>query len=83
MTAPLLLKADNQGAIALAKNPDFHCQTKHIDVNYHWIREAIKLDYITIEFVPTTAMAADSFTRPLLIQAFQAFIYLIGIAGLI
>ena len=33
---------DNQGAIAIAKNPILHVRTKHIDICYHYIREAIQ-----------------------------------------
>nr|GEW73389.1 retrovirus-related Pol polyprotein from transposon TNT 1-94 [Tanacetum cinerariifolium] len=33
---------DNQSAIHLAKNSMFHKRTKHIDVRYHWIRDAIE-----------------------------------------
>jgi hypothetical protein len=29
---PLVVNADNQGSIALAKNPVFHNQSKHIDL---------------------------------------------------
>ena len=28
---------DNQGAIALAKNPTHHSRTKHIDIKYHYV----------------------------------------------
>ena len=79
---PVLLKADNQGAIALAKNPEFHCWTKHIDVRYHWIQEAIESNHITVEFVLTKDMTADGFTKLLPIQAFQAFLRLIGMSDL-
>ena len=33
----ILVNADNQGAIKLAKNPAFHKRSKHIDVKYHFI----------------------------------------------
>lgn len=33
---------DNQGAIALAKNPLSSWRTKHIDVRYHFVRELVK-----------------------------------------
>uniref|UniRef100_A0AAV1UU28 Polyprotein n=1 Tax=Peronospora matthiolae TaxID=2874970 RepID=A0AAV1UU28_9STRA len=32
---------DNQGSIALAKNPEFHKRTKHIDIRYHFVREKV------------------------------------------
>ncbi|KAD6119896.1 hypothetical protein E3N88_11167 [Mikania micrantha] len=33
---------DNQSAIHLAKNSTFHKRTEHIDVRYHWIRDALE-----------------------------------------
>uniref|UniRef100_A0AAV1V1C5 Uncharacterized protein n=1 Tax=Peronospora matthiolae TaxID=2874970 RepID=A0AAV1V1C5_9STRA len=32
---------DNQGSSALAKNPEFHKRTKHIDIRYHFVREKV------------------------------------------
>ena len=37
---PIVMMEDNQGAIALAKNPVAHSRTKHIDIHFHYIREA-------------------------------------------
>ena len=34
----VLLYVDNQGALALAKNPVHHQRSKHIDIKYHFIR---------------------------------------------
>ena len=39
---PLILNCDNQGAITLAKDNKFHMRTKHIDVHYHFICEAVE-----------------------------------------
>ncbi|GKC61711.1 retrovirus-related pol polyprotein from transposon TNT 1-94, partial [Tanacetum coccineum] len=33
---------DNQSTIYLTKNSMFHKRTKHIDIRYHWIRDAIE-----------------------------------------
>uniref|UniRef100_H3G826 Reverse transcriptase Ty1/copia-type domain-containing protein n=1 Tax=Phytophthora ramorum TaxID=164328 RepID=H3G826_PHYRM len=33
---------DNQGSIALTKNPQFHKRTKHIDIRYHFVREKVE-----------------------------------------
>ena len=33
---------DNQGSIALAKNPQFHKRIKHIEIRYHFVREKVK-----------------------------------------
>ena len=33
---------DSQSAIFLAKNPAYHSKTKHIDVQYHFVRDMIE-----------------------------------------
>ena len=33
---------DKQGSIALAKNPEFHKRTRHIDISYHFVREKVE-----------------------------------------
>ena len=62
---PELIWADNQGAIALSKNPEFHKRTKHIDARYHWVRKAIEQSIVKVDYVPTDEMAADGFTKAL------------------
>ena len=36
---PLLIFEDNQAAICMAKNAQYHRRAKHIDIKYHFIRE--------------------------------------------
>lgn len=40
--SPTVILEDNQGAIAIAKNPVTHSRTKHIDIRYHYIRGCVK-----------------------------------------
>jgi transposase InsO family protein len=56
---------DNQGSIALAKNPEQHQRSKHIDIRYHFIRERIADGVVRLEYVPGTEMVADHLTKPL------------------
>lgn len=41
---PMKLLCDSMSAIYLAKNLIYHKRTKHIDVQYHYIREVIEND---------------------------------------
>ena len=38
---PTLIQCDNQSCIALAKSPVFHARSKHIEIQYHFVREKI------------------------------------------
>ena len=62
---PTLIYEDNQGAISMAKNPVFHKRTKHIQIRYHFVREAVEEGVIALEYCCTSEMLADSFTKAL------------------
>ena len=36
------IDCDSQSAIFLAKNPAYHSKTKHIDVQYHFVRDMVE-----------------------------------------
>jgi hypothetical protein len=61
----LTLYCDNQGAIALTKNPVNGARTKHIDIKYHWIREHVKRKIVSVQYISTHEMLADMFTKQL------------------
>jgi hypothetical protein len=62
---PMLILTDNQGAMALAKNPSHHQRSKHIDVRYHYVRQQVTKCTIRLEYVATADQAADQLTKPL------------------
>ena len=62
---PVHINNDNQGAIALVKNPVKHQKSKHIDIRYHFIREYYQLNKITLNYVPSNENFADIFTKPM------------------
>jgi len=62
---PVVLRMDSTSAIALAKNPVFHDRSKHIELKYHFIREAVETKKVELEFVPTELQLADMLTKPL------------------
>jgi len=56
---------DNQGAIALAKNAEFNARSKHIDIQYHFIREHLETGKTILSYCLTKANTADIFTKAL------------------
>ena len=54
---------DNIGAISLASNPIFHPQTKHIEVNYHYLREKVMRKELVVWFISTIDQLEDIFTK--------------------
>jgi len=59
------LFSDNQSAIALAKDHQYHARTKHIDVRFHFIRWIIEDGKIRLIYCPTDDMVADTLTKAL------------------
>ena len=64
-TSPTTLLGDNQGAIAVMKNPGNHPCTKHIQLWYHFVCLAISNGHILLDYIPTMEMAADGLTKSL------------------
>ena len=60
-----VIYCDNQGAIALANNPEHHARTKHIDIQYHFVRNCVEDGRTRLEYCPTEDMVADGFTKGL------------------
>ncbi|KAL1213173.1 Retrovirus-related Pol polyprotein from transposon RE2 [Cardamine amara subsp. amara] len=62
---------DNKSAIAIAKNPVQHRRTKHIDIKYHFVREAEKKRVIKLKYCPGESQVADIQTKPLSKSRFE------------
>jgi hypothetical protein len=60
-----IIYGDNQGALALAKNPEFHARTKHIDIQWHFVREKVADGTVQLKYIPTDQQVADILTKPL------------------
>ena len=64
-THPTTICADNQAAIFLATNPAQQTRIKHMDIHYHYIREQVEDQRVTICHIPGEDNPADLFTKPL------------------
>ena len=60
-----IIYTDNQGAIALAHNPEHHARTKHVDIQYHFVRNCVEDGTTRLEYCPTEDMVADGLTKAL------------------
>jgi hypothetical protein len=79
LTEPTMLLCDNQSAIALTQSTQFHARTKHIDIRYHFIREAVSGGVIELEYCPTNDMVADALTKPLARAKLGRFTEMLGL----
>jgi transposase InsO family protein len=70
---------DNQSALRLVANPEFHSRSKHIDVQYHYTRELVEDGVVSVEYVPTAEMAADCLTKPLKRTQFEVNVATMGL----
>ena len=71
--APVPLLIDNQSAIAIARNPKFHDQTKHIEIQYHFLRQQYESKALELTYVPTGDQVADVLTKALAQEKHQRF----------
>lgn len=76
---PIKIYADNQGAQALARNPEFHAKAKHIQLSVHFQREKIENGLVELIHVATEEQAADGFTKPLSQAKFKRWVGLLNL----
>jgi hypothetical protein len=62
---PTVIKGDNEGSVAMAKNPQFHRRTKHISIRWHWIRDLVQENEIRLENCRGAVQTADVLTKGL------------------
>ena len=78
----ITLRVDNVSVIALMRNPVFHGRSKHIDTRYHFIRECVENEDITVEHISGELQRADILTKALARIKFATMRELLGIQDL-
>ena len=76
------LDCDSQSAIFLAKNPAYHAKTKHIDVQYHFVRDMVEEKKVLLEKVDTIKNVTDSLTKSVGTEKFSCYREYMGIDAL-
>jgi hypothetical protein len=78
-TNPITLFSDNQSAITLTKDHQYHAHMKHIDIHFHFIRWVIEEEKLRLIFCPTVNMIADTLTKALLSPKVKHFTSQLGL----
>ena len=79
---PIKIWSDNQGSMSLAMNPMGHSKNKHINIQYHFVREQLAQEVISLGYIPTNNMAADGLTKALPKNLFTRFKEHLGLTEL-
>eukprot|EP00253_Pinus_taeda_P028941 PITA_28941 len=73
---------DSQSAIFLENNPVYHSKTKHIDVQYHFVRDMIEDKKVSLVKVDTLQNITDALTKSVSSEMFSWCRETIGISRL-
>ena len=77
------INCDSRSAIFLEKNPTYHSKNKHIDVQYHFMREMVESNKVLLEKVDTLENIADSFSKFLSVVKLSSCREAVGIVSLV
>ena len=50
---PVLIYCDSQAAIAYTKDPKFHVKTKHIDIEYNYVKDMVARKDVNVQYIYT------------------------------
>jgi hypothetical protein len=76
---PTILYMDNQSAIAIARKPEFHDRSKHIEICHHFLRQKVDDEELELEYVPTGDQVADVLTKGLVREKHDRFAGAMGV----
>jgi len=82
LSGPPKVWCDNIGATYLSVNPVFHARTKHVAIDFHFVRELVASKDLEILFVPSADQIADVLTKPLASKRFQCLSYKLNVRSL-
>ena len=65
------IDCESRNAIFLARNPSYHSKMKHIDVQYHFVRDMVESKKVLLEKVDNLDNVVDSLTKSMIIESFS------------
>ena len=60
-----VILCDNQSCIKMTEKPLFHDKSKHIEIQYFYIRDMVQKGAIKLKYVSTDEQVANVLTKPL------------------
>ena len=82
LQSPMTIWCDNKAAISISYNPVHHDQTKHVEVDRHFIKEKIDEGILKVSYIPTSQQTADILTKALFKPMFERLIDKLGMYNL-
>ncbi|KAG9453932.1 hypothetical protein H6P81_006836 [Aristolochia fimbriata] len=71
---PPVIWCDNLSATYIAANPVFHGRVKHVELDYHFIRERVTSGLLQVKYISTHDQVVDVFTKDLPKSQFVKFL---------
>ena len=68
-----MIHCDNHSCVQMLVNLVFHNKSKHIEIQYHFIRDMVQKGAVELQYIPTNDQTADVLTKPLPRVKFEYF----------
>jgi hypothetical protein len=75
------LCCDNLGAKYLTANLVFYARTKHIEIDFHFVRERVAQKLLDVRFISSEDQLADGFTKPIVASKIKQFCTNLNLVG--
>ncbi|KAF2322201.1 hypothetical protein GH714_008576 [Hevea brasiliensis] len=80
LSKPLVIYCDNLGATYVTTKPIFHSRMKHLEINYHFVRQLVQLGKLRVSHISSQDQLADVLTKALPRSDFGRFLSKIGVS---